>query len=231
MAERTKKILVKIEDEVKIKDISLLKDLRFWVPTVIAILALLFSMDVFSPFNPQVEVRGAYIRSATSDQEGKDIVFILPIEFLNGGKQVGTIRDIYLNVSRNVSGRYYSNKYIPTDEVDGERLYGEEIWKESPHIISKPFQAFNIFGESTVTKFLLFTSILRKENGTFRLLEGNYVLTIFVKSSNSDLYENKAYLNLNIPREAIIAAEGNNRVFVRNDGTTDIASINGTTII
>ena len=149
------------------------------------------------------------------------------MEFLNEGKKAGTIQDIYLNIS----SRGFTTKYVPTYEINGERLYGMEIWKECPHITSKPFQAFNLFGESTITKFLLFMPILGKENGAFNLREGNYSLTVFVESSTSKSYEKKAHLNLTIPKAAITATEGNNRVFVRNDGTTDITSVNGTTFI
>ena len=219
---KPKEIKVKIVDEIKVKDKLL--DIKFLIPIGISVIALLFSLNVFSPFKLQIYSSGAYIIPSHLSENSRPpkefgpaevMNFIIPIEFLNEGAKAGIVQDLYFLVE----DKNEAAKYLPKYENDLLKLQQPEFWG-AYNFRTKPFQPFGINGKDTITKTILFMPQL--PGNVIFMKTGKYDLDIFVKTSRSEEFQKMHSLTLVINEDALNASIEKLPVFLRSPKGYDV---------
>lgn len=223
------KINVKINDEIKIKDKPFWKDTPaiFSIFSIlIAIAALLISINIHSPFHISVYTPGAYVLLGYPAQDAlsepgaaQSMEFIIPMDFINTGNQPGFVEDVYFILRKDNYSVTYNAKY----EIDLNKLNTKEGWQDLS-FIEKPFIAFVVSGKEGVSKTIMFMQPLPGPIVTPST--GNYSLDIYIKSSARKQYVKTGSIDILIEEDALQVLLNNNLIFFRTPRGFDFKIFN-----
>ena len=209
---------VKIMNELSIKELGFFQDKKFlWPLTIsvfsflIAILSIVISLNIHSPFDLEVFASGTYIIRVYPEDHNETFLptFIIPMEFINHGKQAGVITNIFLNVTVDETKAEYEPKYV----IDLKAYLEGDPWKIN-EISERPFHQFGVSGETTLPMDIIFSPNLHK---SYVLLEkGEYVLEIFVSTSKNPEPVLSRKLEFKINDKKLETILNDNIVYVRS---------------
>ena len=216
---KNKILNVKIVDPLKIRDDWGWKILILIAPILLSLLAILISLNVHSPFNPEVHSSGVYVLLVNTSDYDKPTnrqapTFILPIEFINSGAKPGVIEEIHLIFKKenDMEFKDLSTEYFPKYEIDINKL--NQVFYYDPSMNKNPFQSFGLGGEEALEKNIIFSP---KLPGYIIPTEvGNYSIQIFIKDSKSDKFSNRVNLSIKINEQLLDHIKAKDLVFIRS---------------